>query len=297
MMYDLFGQCGLKLHKRCFRRFGTDTNAMDMCHSHINRINTSAAGILSYVASHDVSTKDTTTTPATRDRLSRKVGRRERRRRKAPRDFYGITNATIQEADFQLNGYVRCLSAKALKLSECVPKITGSCATSGIHVVKIVRGEMRNVEELMRASRNFRLVHVIRDPRGVVNSRRKKPFFHSVGVRKNNTISEARYYCEDVMRDIELRQRLEAKYPGRTLQVIYDDFVKNAHQRASQIYTFLETTMPPEVEAFLKTTRPGTASSWRKQLDSDFVQQVDRVCRRLYTMLNESANTFDDVHT
>ena len=295
--HHLFGQCGLKLHKRCFRRFGTDKNAMDMCRSQISRINTTAAGVLSYVASHNVSTNDTTTALDTRSRISRMADRRGRIRRKAPRDFYGITNATIQESDFQLNAYVRCLSAKAQKLTECVPKITDSCAASDLRVVKVVRGEMRNVEALMRASRNFRLVHVIRDPRGVINSRRKKPFFRSVGARKNNTISEARYYCEDVVRDIELRHRLEAKYPGRTMQVIYDDFVKNAHQRTRQIYAFLETNMPPEVGAFIETTRPGTASSWRKQLDSNFVQQVDRVCSRLYAMLGESANTFDVVQT
>ena len=293
----LFGQYGLKLHKRCFRRFGTDKNDMDMCRSQISRINTTVAGVLRYVASHDVSTNETTTTPAIMSRLSRMADRREWIRRKSPRDFYGITNASIRESDFQLNAYVRCLSAKVQKLTECVPAITGRCASSDLRVVKVVRGEMRNVEALMRASRNFRLVHVIRDPRGVINSRRKKTFFRSVGARKNNMISEARYYCEDVVRDIELRRRLEAKYPGRTMQVIYDDFVKNAHERTREIYAFLETSMPPEVESFIETTRPGTASSWRKQLDSDFVQQVDRVCSRLYAMLSDSANTFDVVQT
>ena len=108
---------------------------------------------------------------------------------------------------------------------------------------------------------------------------------------------EAYYYCADVMRDIRLRRQLEAKYPGRTLQVIYDDFVTNAQEQVRQIYeSLLERPLPADVAVFINTTRPSTASSWKAKLNETVVQQIDTACKGLYEMLSESGNIFNHEH-
>ena len=207
-----------------------------------------------------------------------------------------ITKEPIDEAEFNFDGYVRCLAVKAKKILKCFSEFRSSCLLANLRVVKIVRGEMRDVDALMRMSRNFRLVHLIRDPRGVINSRRRIDFFRGVNVTRNNLAPEATYYCDDVIRDVRLRRRLETRYPGRVLQVIYDEFVTNAHEGVRKIYDFLERPLPAEVVAYANTTRASTASSWKAKLDDALVRKIDSACKELYTILgeNEKAFSFDD---
>jgi len=53
-------------------------------------------------------------------------------------------------------------------------------------------------------------VHLIRDPRGVVNSRGKYDGCHGVG-EPYDAVVEARIYCRNALRDIEERRILEAR--------------------------------------------------------------------------------------
>ncbi|KAK2147577.1 hypothetical protein NP493_3422g00001 [Ridgeia piscesae] len=288
--HNLFPQCGEKLHSRCLRRFGADENAMSMCHFHIARLNTTAAGVLWYAATHGISSEndpELTTTPAG-DAKSRSTRKRRRRR---PPDR--VVNDPIDETEFHFNDYVKCLSEKAAELLDCYPVFISGCSSSNLRVVKVVRGDMRAVDALMRASRNFRLVHLIRDPRGVTSSRRRLPFFHSIGVKASNMVPEAAYYCEDVIRDIRFRRELETRYPGRILQVIYDEFVTNAHENVRRIYKFLERPLPAEVVAFVNETKPSTATSWNTKLNGTQVENIDNVCKELYEILSEDEDTFN----
>ncbi|KAK2184797.1 hypothetical protein NP493_252g02024 [Ridgeia piscesae] len=106
-------------------------------------------------------------------------------------------------------------------------------------------------------------------------------------------IPEAAYYCEDVIRDIRLRRELETRYPGRILQVIYDEFVTNAHENVRRIYKFLERLLPAEVVAFVNETKPSTATSWNTKLNGTQVENIDTVCKELYEILSEDEDTFN----
>ncbi|KAI0230215.1 hypothetical protein LSAT2_019409 [Lamellibrachia satsuma] len=302
--HHLYKQCSDKLHRRCLVRFGSDKKTIDMCRTQINRVDTSAAGILSYVVSHNVSTPVTTTSVDTEvyNEALKFVNAlveidSHPKSQTTKKDIRKTTEDQIEESEFHISDYVRCLKTKARKLLKCLPQITRSCTSSNLRVIKIVRGEIRDVDALMRASRNFRLVHLIRDPRGVVNSRRQLSSYRSISVNENNMEPEAYYYCADVMRDIRLRRQLEAKHPGRTLQVIYDDFVKNAQEQVRQIYeSLLERPLPADVAVFINTTRPRKASSWKAKLNETVVQQIDTACKGLYEMLSESGNIFNQEH-
>ena len=272
-MYD---ECGEMLHERCATRFGADTIAMEMCRSQISRINVTAAGVLAYAARHSISTE--------RGAIAIRPKRKKNN---------SMTNKPINATEFRFKDYVTCLSVKAKHLVKCVSKFKESCSSSNFHVVKLVRGEMRDVDALMRMSRNFRLVHLVRDPRGVISSRKRINFFRSMSVKASNMVPEASYYCEDVIRDINMRRKLEAKYPGRILQVVYENFMTNAHDTIRNLYEFLDRPLPAEVVSFANTTRPETASAWREKLDGDVVHDIDRTCKGMYEILSENGETFN----
>jgi len=79
---------------------------------------------------------------------------------------------------------------------------------------------MFEMDELFRTLPNLRLVHLIRDPRGAVNSRRGYPSFHGIGSGYDVT-PEARIYCRDILRDIKARRTLEARWVGCKTLVSY----------------------------------------------------------------------------
>ena len=259
---------------------------MAMCRSQISRINVTVADVLAYAVRHNISTEV--------DKPLRKPRRKRRTLRSRPTK--SLINTPLNETEFHFNEYVRCLSAKAKKLLNCLPKFTTSCSSSDLRVVKLVRGEMRDVEPLMRMSRNFRVVHLIRDPRGVINSRRRINFFRAIGIHGRNMTPESSYYCADVIRDIKLRRQLEAKYPRRFLQIIYDDFVTNAHETIRNLYDFLDRPLPAGVASFANTTRPGTASTWKTKLTDTAVREIDKTCKRMYELLSDDGETVNFGH-
>ena len=272
----MFDECGEMLHERCACRFGADTNAMAICRSRISRVNVTVAGVLSYAARYNISDE-------------RAAVAKTRTRKKSNM----MTNEPIDVSEFRFKDYVSCLLVKAKKLLTCVSGFRTSCSSSGLRVVKLVRGEMRDVDALMRMSRNFRLVHLIRDPRAVITSRKRINFFRSMSVKASDMVPEASYYCQDVIRDINLRRKLEAKYPGRILQVVYDKFMANANETIRDLYEFLDRPLPAEVVSFANMTRPETASAWREKIDDDVVQDIDRTCKEMYKLLSDNDEPFD----
>ena len=119
-----------------------------------------------------------------------------------------------QKRDDMFRRYSQCLTRQAALVSPCVSHLQTACQSSDLRVVKTVRAAMFEMEVLFRTLPNFRLVHLIRDPRGAVNSRRGYPSFHGIGSGYDVT-PEARIYCRDVLRDIKARRTLEARWVGR----------------------------------------------------------------------------------
>ena len=125
-----------------------------------------------------------------------------------------------QKRDDVFRRYSQCLSRQAAMVSPCVSHLQMACQSSDLRVIKTVRAAMFEMDELFRTLPNLRLVHLIRDPRGAVNSRRGYPSFHGIGSGYDVT-PEARIYCRDILRDIKARRTLEARWVGCKTLVSY----------------------------------------------------------------------------
>ena len=123
--------------------------------------------------------------------------------------------------------YAQCISKQAALVSHCAHHLQTACQSSDLRVVKTVRASMMETNALFRTLPNFRLVHLIRDPRGVVYSRRKYPACRGIG-KPYDATREARIYCRNLLRDIAERRTLEARwvattgvYVGNQMIIIY----------------------------------------------------------------------------
>jgi len=81
-----------------------------------------------------------------------------------------------------------------------------------------------------------------------------------------------------------------SRYPGRIINVIYDDLVKSPVAGFRQIYEFLNLTAPPDVMSFIHSTKASPAETWTKskKLTRKIVHDVDIVCQELYDVVTST---------
>ena len=90
------------------------------------------------------------------------------------------------------------------------------CKKFNKRVVKIIRGKMEEIEALIDENKDcadmIKVLHLLRDPRGKFNSHMHLP---GQPFRKNASgiKSVIDQVCSRIMQDIEIRKRLEIRYP------------------------------------------------------------------------------------
>jgi len=159
---------------------------------------------------------------------------------------------------------------------------------------------MDSMEPLLRALPNLRVIHLIRDPRAVVLSRKR---FDSSGrgmftdLDRNNTLSrEAFLYCRTVVRDVRRRKELEAIYPGKIFPVIYDDVVGNIKGYIEDVYEFLGMSVPHEIWSWYRESHysrpygnqidPTTvASKWQDVITVRENNDIEAACEEFFRIV------------
>ena len=187
--------------------------------------------------------------------------------------------------------YKLCLR-KAYKAAEsCISIFEEKCTTSTLKVTKTVRGTMAEVGDLLSANPNFRVIHLIRDPRPVVMSRRTHSSFRSIysgDIDKGfggDISKEAHVYCDIVVRDLKQAATLEERYPGRILQVIYEDFVQNPVQYITAIYKYLEQPLSQKLKDWIVHTTHGHMGQ-PKGMNETQAMGIVNECSELYDLLH-----------
>lgn len=183
--------------------------------------------------------------------------------------------------------------------SSCSPKMKSVCSDRTVHAVKCVRATMDSMEPLLRQMPNFRVIQLIRDPRGVVLSRMK--FHDSTRNRYSDSgndtmVREAELYCRTVVKDIEKRHRLEKQFPGRILSVVYDDFVTDIRTHTKKVYEFLGLEMPNSTIEWIKEANHGKngknatsiATAWKETLTYQQNEHIKLRCQNFFKIINNS---------
>ena len=182
----------------------------------------------------------------------------------------------------------------------CIPKLTASCQRGRVVAVKVIRLHMSWVEELLSADPELRVVQLVRDPRGILESWRKVS-------ATNMTEMEMRFsadlLCRRMAEDCETRRRLEELFPGRIVLVRYEDLVTDTYHVLRSIYTeLLQLQMPTSVRKELarqmkadsddgsagtkRKNGKATAYQWKQEIDREYLGYVNNTCRSVISLLN-----------
>ncbi|KAK3790280.1 hypothetical protein RRG08_034842 [Elysia crispata] len=180
---------------------------------------------------------------------------------------------------------------------QCANGILERCKDSDAVVQKVVRLTLREGGHLLEQDPSVRLVHLVRDPRGVLLSRMR--FNRKTKGEMHKNFSSI---CHRMTADVKEVKRINEKNWGQILTVRYEDLAHDLLSITSLIYKFVGLEMLPSVKDFLNqmTSRDAqnmhgkiagkstfrrnpfkTAYKWRQDLPFSLIQAVDKTCQEL----------------
>lgn len=195
----------------------------------------------------------------------------------------------------------------------CSSAMRNACSGRQVRAVKCVRATMDSMEPLLSELPNVRVVHLMRDPRGVVLSRMK--FHDSTRNRysdggNDSMAREAELYCRTVAKDARKRIDLERRYPGKIVSLFYEDFVTDIEGYTEKIYRFLDLEMTNSTTSWAAAASKGKngkdavsiANTWQDELtykdSSSIVRRCEeffRLSRQVSPLMSSSAGVTADV--
>jgi hypothetical protein len=139
--------------------------------------------------------------------------------------------------------YRQCMANYTKQMSHCHGILQQTCRNAKQRVIKTLRLDMETIGLAMRRYPSLRVLHLVRDPGAMVNSR----LAVNVSEGFNTTV------CKRLLADVEERQRLEGMegYRGRFLELQYEDTVKSFNTTAHKIYKFSRISVPGNLKKWL----------------------------------------------
>ena len=183
--------------------------------------------------------------------------------------------------------YNECVTQLKPHITACVHHLQKPCSDRKVVAMKTVRLTMNTAGILLRALPALKIIHLYRDPRGVVNSRRHLPW--SQGMYDASNISLlARTYCTRLHRDNVYKSKLLGQYRDRIYTVVFDKFGQNILNSARQLYGFLNLTMPPSVitafdEENQRMDYMHAVNKWRSDLTITEAENIEKECSYFFT--------------
>ena len=205
-----------------------------------------------------------------------------------------ITNLRVKQ-------YQRCFSKIRRKVSTCIGQAEKICAQSEFRVIKVIRMHAMTIKSLLSHDPSIRIVHYVRDPRGIVNSR--KELKRLADQSKGSMYKESKMLCKRMLNDIKIEKQIRKDYPSSIKQLRYEDLAVHTYNKALKIYKFLGHNLPDQVKHWIKVNtkskgsenRPyGTsrhnstrvAFAWRSKIKKNNVEIISHTCSELLKLLN-----------
>ncbi|XP_033837791.1 carbohydrate sulfotransferase 1-like [Periophthalmus magnuspinnatus] len=175
----------------------------------------------------------------------------------------------------------------------------------------VVVGDVRSLLEDPRL--NIKVIQLVRDPRGIINSRIEafpgwyKPWYSwkTSGQRPPSLHVTPPFTttCEELHSSVSTALSRPEWLKGRYMLVRYEDLARNPLQKTKEIYNFVGLTMTPSVERWVSantkgankeqnnnvysTTRDSVANveNWRLKLPFEMVQHVQAECQDMLSIM------------
>ena len=130
---------------------------------------------------------------------------------------------------------------------QCVSSLTKICNKDKITVVKTIRYPMYALGDLLRRLPDVAVVYYVRDPRGIMTSRRDLHHFRTIHMSMFT-----KNLCDAMLKNHEHFVELEKQFPDQVMLLRYEDLAFAPLEVASTIYEFIGGTLPEDVRKWIK---------------------------------------------
>ena len=177
------------------------------------------------------------------------------------------------------------------------------CQRSRYNVIKVVRLRMKHLEALWNqiSSKNVKIVYLVRDPRGIYNSRKRMDW-----CIKANDCSTIDSICSQMREDLIYYDRLKKIIGDRLIMLRYEDLTLDPVNQTKSLFANLSLDYSSSVSRFLhthtksnsmssqnhnpystyRTDSNSTAYFWMKDLNASEILLAGKVCNDVLQQLN-----------
>ncbi|KAK7071935.1 hypothetical protein SK128_006125 [Halocaridina rubra] len=183
-----------------------------------------------------------------------------------------------------------CLTAPALK---------EACRKANNRIMKVIRIRMRWMKELLDDPYvDLKVIHLVRDPRATIISRRK-----TFGAKTLN----AGYQCHGIEEDLRVTPQLMREYPDKVMGITYEDFCIDPIGKATEMWHFISdnksSTLPTAWSKYIEGHTQGSPSNkrpfaystfrnskieyqeWRRQITKKALVEIEKHCKPVLKLL------------
>lgn len=199
--YFLLGYSGLQSYAQCARRQGIQSyEQLDVCFKQLANECTMSVWLV------------------TKGQVHRCYDALVKARHQWPR----VTNDPVSH-------FVNCTRQRYQQLKPCVADLERTCRKAKVRAIKEVMVDMRHVHTLLARDPEVKVIHLVRDPRGILLSRK---------TAKRQTIDEdhAILLCTRILENLAAERRIQRQFPGSTMLVRYEDLVLHPGHMARAVY-------------------------------------------------------------
>ena len=199
-----------------------------------------------------------------------------------------------------MNSYRECNFISPLdfvggRINNCISEITQSCRKSPIKIIKFVRLRVKHCSVLLDKYPNMKLLHLVRDPRGIFNSR------FTLGSNRNWFNLMSQQHCTEVADDLLSSFKLYQRNPRKVRIVSFEDIAETPEKTTRRLFNFTGLNITKDILAYITNQTNATFDSgffdlsrhnsnvtvnkWRLSLDIRTANQVYNTCRQSNELL------------
>lgn len=186
--------------------------------------------------------------------------------------------------------YKECLSK--FSGQRCVDLLSSDCKNS-IPMIKTIKLTVNFALDLLNKIPGLKIIHLLRDPRGIIDSRLKGGF-----TLLDKVASFSRSLCSRMLDDVKTAQIIKETFPGQLHTVFYERLAENPMVALEALYSFTKLRLNSKIKHYVqnitnsqkndgyfntrRTNSKKVANQWRQTLKWSLVKAIDKSCYELY---------------
>jgi hypothetical protein len=145
-------------------------------------------------------------------------------------------------------------------VKQCAAQLSEDCAKAPVRAVKEIRLDLRLLQPLLTRDLDIRVVHLVRDPRGIMAS--------------TSSLVTVSHICRRMLRDLDALQVALTSHPHCCILVRYEDLTVEPHAVARRVFKHVGLDFESYFDAWIHrvsdpTHNSGSGGTYRTNMSAE----------------------------